>query len=446
MFSGYLGKTFYFPTNEERTISWIFSFPMVLLKIISNEVGTVEVIHHLLEINTTYLITPTVINTIAITPSGMKADSIGIGNKGIMIISTVDVAIYAFKGDADQHEVNVMQLMPVISSAKVFLVQSYETESSRKSHFIIIATEDSTDVNITLKTTSPGNMTYRNITFKDGDVVNITLNQLQTFHAYLSANDLSGSLIESNKPIAVFSGAECVKIPKSAGSCSYIYSQMTPVSQWGYEYIVPPIYPGQFHVRIFALHNDTQISVKAKFDLDSIITLNRGEFWETNLNGSQAQPLVISSDTAISVVLYGASIGSSDGYKSNPFMLVVPDINQYSTFASAFPTLRYRYSHRTDYTFENYAAIVLLEASFNQLQYNGLMPEVLKNYSVLNKYTVVITPLANVTTHTISTAKMSTPVPMAVFVYGMAVHQTYGFVAGFKFNSAGNKTMLAKCK
>ena len=393
-----------------------------------------------------YLLTPAVINTISITVSVIKPDYIGIDSKGIQIISTVDVAIYAIEENANRMEINVMQLMPVISSANIFLVQSYETEGSHKSHLIVIATEESTDVNITLKTASPGIMTYSNRTFKDGDVVNITLNQMQTFHAYLSANDLSGSLIESNKPIAVFSRAECVWIPKYVGSCSNIYSQMIPVSQWGFEYIVPSIYPGRCHVRVFALHNDTQISVNAKFDLDSNITLNQGEFWETYLNGSQAQPLVISSDTAISVVLYGASIGSSDGYKSNPFMLVVPDIHQYSTFASTFPTLLHSYENRylwtLDRRFENYAAIVLLEGSFNQLQYNGLMPEVLKNYSVLNKYTVVITPLMNVTTHTISTAKMSTPVPMAVFVYGMAKDEAYGFVAGFKFNSAGNKTML----
>ena len=402
----------------------------VQLKIVSNEAGTVRVIMPALQNNKTYLLTPKVTN-IAITGSELIADAIGIDNKGIQIISTVEVAIYVIEGYAFAGSGTVTSLMPVIDSANVFVVQSYETHwNSRKSHFVIIATEDLTDVDIKLKTASPGNVTYNNMIFKDGDIISITLNRLQTFYVYIFANDLSGTLIESNKPIAVFSGADCVDIPQHvAGGCNIIESQMIPVSQWGSMYIVPTIYPGQCHVRVFAFRNATNISVSTKFDSGSNISLNQGEFWEATLYGSQAQPLVISSDAEISAVLYGVSAGYSDEQKSNPFMLVVPNIQQYSTFPTTFPTLVYGDSVTNDRPFENYAAIILLEDSFNQLQYNGNAPDVLQNYSLPNKYTAVIIPLQNVTTHTISTVSMSTP--MVVFVYGLVKFESYGFVAGY---------------
>ena len=412
----------------------------IKMKIITNEAGTVQVI---MPNRKTYTFSLTSkVTEVSVPASLVRVLAIGIGNKGIEIKSTVDVAIYVVELDTVAYHGTVMPLVPVINSAKVFVVQSYETNYySPKSHFVIIATEYSTDVNITLKTLSPGNVTYKNMIFKDGDIVRISLNRLQTFYAYLRTNDLSGSLIESNKPIAVFSGADTVGIPKDIAYGNIIESQMIPVSQWGFVYVVPTIYPGQCHVRVFAFHNATHISVNAKFDLDRNITLNQGEFWETTLYGSQAQPLFISSDTAISVVLYGSTIGFLDNDRSNPFMLVVPDIYQYSTLATTFSTMLY--SDPDDLLnkkpFENYAAIVLLDTSYNQLQYNGKAPEILRSYSVLNDYTVVITPLNNVTTHTISTVKTSTSIPMAVFVYGMASREAYGFVAGFHSTNAGNK-------
>ena len=411
------------------------------LKIISNEAGTVQVVMPTIKINMTYVLTPKQTD-ISITNPGLRAESIGIDNKGIQIISNVDVAVYVIGGDTLEGRANVMSVIPVTDSAKVFVAQSYESYQNdwnvRKSHFIIVATEDLTNVNITLKTASPGNVTYSNMIFKDGDIIRITINRLQTFYAFLFENDLSGSVIKSNKPIVVFSGCDCVLIPKFSLNCDVIESQMTPVSQWGNKYIVPTVYPGRCHIRVYAFHNATHVSVNATFDL----TLNQGEFWETTLYGSQAQPFIISGDTVVSVVLYGASYtdGKLGGNTTNPFMLVVPDTNQYSTSASMFPTLLYPDDLlRHLRSFDNYAAIIVLNASFSQLQYNGMALDILQNYSLPNEYTIVIIKLKNVTTHTISKVNTSAPLPLAVFVYGISWYESYGFVAGLKLNYTGKK-------
>ena len=434
-----MGKTFYLASMP--TFLGRHDLKPVLLKIISNEAGTVKIFMPTLEINMTYFLTPKVTD-VFINVCGMRADVIGIDNKGIQIISTVEVAVYAIEGATHGGYGKFMPVIPVVSSAKVFVLESYESAGIKvRSQFVVVATEDSTQVNITLQTASPGSVTYNNVTFKDGDIIKVKLNRLQTFYAYVIGNDLSGSLIKGNKPIAVFSGTDCVIIPTNLRAvCNIVESQMTPVSQWGYAYIVPSIFPSQCHVRLFAFHKNTHISVNAKFALGRNITLNQGEFWETSLNGSQAQPLIISSNTVVSVVLYGAFRRDAMHFKFNPFMLVVPDISQYSTLATTFSTLLYR--DITEYTdpFENYAAIVLLDASFNQIQYNGNAPEVLQNYSLLNNYTVVVIALKNVTAHTItSTVGMSTHIPLAVFVYGMAKAESYGFFAGYNSIYTGKK-------
>ena len=437
-FAGYLGRTFFLAPMPLYSVN---NDPYIL-KIVSNVAGSVQVVASGLEINMTYSLTPGITE---ISLGDLQVSASGVDNKGIQVTTTVDVTVYVIEGLYWGGYGKVMSLTPVFSSAKAFVVQGYKTDwDSRKSHFIVIATEDSTDVNITLRTAAAGNFTYRNIIYEDGDIINITLNWLQTFYVYFYANDLSGSVIESNKPVVVLSGADCVDIPKhGGGGCNIIESQMTPVSQWGNLYIVPPVYPAvRCHVRLFAFHNDSQISVTAKFDSGNI-TLNRGEFWETtHLCSSHGQPVVISSDKGISVVLYGASAGESDEHKSNPFMLVVPEIRQYSTSAATFHTLQYGDYSKNERPFENYAAIVSKKSFLPQLEYNGSAPDILRNYSVtdaLNEYIVVIIPLENATSHTISMVNTSTPIPMAVFVYGMARFESYGFVAGAKFIYAGNR-------
>lgn len=51
---------------------------------------------------------------------------------------------------------------------------------------------------------------------------------------------LSGSPIESNKPIGVFGGAECTFLPARVPWCDMLQQQIPAVDQWGTEYAVVP--------------------------------------------------------------------------------------------------------------------------------------------------------------------------------------------------------------
>jgi len=53
-------------------------------------------------------------------------------------------------------------------------------------------------------------------------------------------DELTGSPIESSKPIGVFGGARCTFIPKNVQACDMIQQQVPPLGQWGSEYALVP--------------------------------------------------------------------------------------------------------------------------------------------------------------------------------------------------------------
>ncbi|AKU99508.1 hypothetical protein AKJ09_06172 [Labilithrix luteola] len=55
--------------------------------------------------------------------------------------------------------------------------------------------------------------------------------------------ELTGSPIESNKPIGMFGGTECVYIPSGFAACDTLQQQIPPLSQWGSDYALVPFRP-----------------------------------------------------------------------------------------------------------------------------------------------------------------------------------------------------------
>src|SRR6185369_10475278 len=52
---------------------------------------------------------------------------------------------------------------------------------------------------------------------------------------------LAGSPIESNKPIGLFGGTQCTRIPINATDyCDTLDQQIPPLAQWGSEYALVP--------------------------------------------------------------------------------------------------------------------------------------------------------------------------------------------------------------
>ena len=342
-----------------------------------------------------------------------------------MLRSTVNVAVFVFEGSSGSGYGDAYALFPVGDNATSYVVQSYEPNQvdPYRSQFIIVSMENATNINIFLRI-KLGMITYESNHYSNGNVMNVTLNNLQTFHVY-HTHDMSGTIIQSSKPVMVFAGGDCVNIPIHYFACDTIASQLKPVQYWDTSYIIPPIYwNSNYYVRITAYYDNTTVIFPGSSNVS--VTLQQGDFKDINIQASV--PAVLTSNTAVSVVLLNTG---------NPFMLPVPGKSQFTTTPNVFPSFLYQSSGNEFYT--EYVAIIVRTPYTYELLYNGRSMVVLKEYAVpypFNQFIVLVAKLENVTTHTVS-VRNNISTPAGVFVYGQAGSEAYGFVAGININHTG---------
>lgn len=153
-------------------------------------------------------------------------------------------------------------------------------------------------------------------------------------------SDLGGSLIISNKPVAVISGNHCAYVPSQTAACDFLIEQETPMSAWGKKYLVSPI-SGRKNssiIRIFSKEPMTNIQIDGK-DFARINSFwgEEGEGWiEIRANKSGNFPSVISSSKSINVVQYNPG-QEDDSITSDPFQIALTPIEQFQ-YELAFTT------------------------------------------------------------------------------------------------------------
>ncbi len=130
-----------------------------------------------------------------------------------------------------------------------------------------------------------------------GKAFDITLNRGQSVYYTASAgNDLTGTLVQSSKPLAVFGGFQCSNVPSGVAYCDHLFSQIPPIQHWASEYIVPETARtgsvGNL-VRILAHTDGTQVTINGA----APITLNAGQIHEIgtahDLHISASQPVLV---------------------------------------------------------------------------------------------------------------------------------------------------------
>lgn len=163
-----------------------------------------------------------------------------------------------------------------------------------------------------------------NIQLKQGDV-------LQVMAMLDGKSDLTGTLIEADRPVGVFGGHECTQVPKGVEACDHLEEMIFPLETLAHEYLVVPtvqtpndqLEKGQV-VRVIATENNTTLVFKP--DQGVMTTLaNRGDFVEIPPSDTA---FLITSDKRILVVQYmvGQLGGFGDG---DPSMLLAINSQQW---------------------------------------------------------------------------------------------------------------------
>jgi hypothetical protein len=319
------------------------------------------------------------------------------------------------------------------------------TAGAEGGYFAVTATEDGTDVTITLSAsgnavsgdgiaaTGPGGTL--NVTLDAGDVV-------QVMGAASDLADLSGSLVQSNKPIEVFAGMQCADQPWGAFACDHLESSVLPAETLGTDYVVTV--PTSPHarlvghvVRLYGNVDGTTLTYSPSAPPGCPATLNAGEV--VQCSGTPSCPYVDSRGKKQngSCVTDSFEVKGTHSFSVSSFMMggSVVDAEDPLTTSMGDPSMspmvateqyrtRYVFLAPTDYT-ESFADIVVPHDATLTLDgapvYSSQVP-INSTWSVVR---VWLTDSGQDGAHVLTGSK-----PFGVQVIGYGAYTSYQYPAG----------------
>ena len=148
-------------------------------------------------------------------------------------------------------------------SYSYFAVSTERTGNQYQSMVHLVATRNGTSITITPTQELPS-LTEYECSGSTGEDCIITPNSWQTL-ILRSRSDLTGTKINSEFPLQVFSGHECAYIPSELTSinCKLVFEQLPPVVTWGKSFLVGPLLghnTGEWY-KIVAANANTNVDV-----------------------------------------------------------------------------------------------------------------------------------------------------------------------------------------
>lgn len=171
---------------------------------------------------------------------------------------------YSYSNDASL-------LLPTNVATGDYGVVGWPSFGATPGFFTVTATEDNTNVTVFPAGQTQGVPDAGPAVMVRGDSYTYALNQgdvLEMFSALgdvkkpVYASDLSGSIIQADKPIMTFAGHGCTFIPENKKACDHLESSMFPVEVLGTQFIATlPHTPHNEHVwvRIMGLYDSTLV-------------------------------------------------------------------------------------------------------------------------------------------------------------------------------------------
>jgi RHS repeat-associated protein len=374
-------------------------------------------------LNLPFTVTPGQIATVNLPQSVQVLSSDTIETKGIHVTAQNPVAVYGlnFVPFATDGYLG----LPTRTLGTSYIIASYRNDvetaggQALGTEFGITATQDNTNITI-VPTASSGN---RQATLPYA----IQLNQGQTYQLSNHANytelnapsgppvDMTGSVVTSDKPVAVFAGHDCEVIPDNSSFCNSIVEELPPTNLWGQNFVTMPLATERNGdvFRFVAQTDGTHVQVNHQ----AVAILGRGQFFEQVING----PAEISADNPILVVQYAQSQGASGNNDlDDPSMIIVPPFEQFGG--------SYTINNPTSGWFpDNFINVI---APTSAAQSGGIL---------LDGTPLAATAFQPIGTSPFSGAQVDVAagahtltggLPFGVWVYGFKVQDAYGYTGG----------------
>jgi hypothetical protein len=308
--------------------------------------------------------------------------------------------------------------------------------ASTPSQFAIVAVEDNTQ--ITIEPKAPLRQSGLNppvITLQKGQVY-----LAQALMSTLSRrNDLTGTSISANKPVAVFAGHQRARIPTEASaelnSRDCLVEQMVSTANFGKSaFLTPYPLPGDASpigwdvFRVLAALDSTEIFV----DSQRVAILNQGQYYTGVLNRAAA----VTSSKPFMVAQYKktSSTQNTGLANSDPFMMIIPPFEQFLASyrfisAQAIQLNGDRFSSLTKVYNYQYVNVVVPEKALNTVVLDGSLVSASSFQRISNTSFFYATLPISDGVHSIRADE-----PIGIYVYGYGPANSYGYVGGMSFS------------
>jgi hypothetical protein len=221
--------------------------------------------------------------------------------------------------------------------------------------------------------------------------------------------DLTGTLIQADNAIAVFSGHNCAYVPFGVAACNHLVEQLLPTSSWGHTYYVGMLAQrSAASVRVIAHDSDTRIMVNG----EEVAVLGKGEYYTDN---RQKEHLLITADKPVAVAQYNQGFKNGDSI-GDPMMMMIRSVETFQKEYRFVPPVRGNWQH--------FVNVVVLENALSSLQLNGKRIDVsLFNRCGREGYMIGQVPVSGETAHVLTCDE---PFGISCYGYDKLNYDAYG--------------------
>lgn len=245
-------------------------------------------------------------------------------HKGILVETSETVSLFAMSFDGYSSDSSL--ILPVERLGRRYIVGSsapYSPDiSDYNSQVAFVAAEDNTVVTVTFNIADGRVLVFNNKKYQTGHKMEFDMKQMEDFQ--ISHNrDLTGTVIESSKPIAVFAGNKCNKL-KRFGYCSHLVEQLPPTSNLDKTFIVAP--------SLRKTGGMVRVVANSKTNLQVIVngttkraTVEKTRHYDVAVNDNSVT--VIKSNAGVLVLSFAVRLGRRTA--GDPYMTLIPGLEQY---------------------------------------------------------------------------------------------------------------------
>lgn len=341
------------------------------------------------------------ITTVSLPPGAQLTSADGVQSRGIHVEANGEISVYGL--NRIQYTTDAYLGLPTDILGSEYMVMSHPGVPGYGSELAVVAPHADTTVTITpsIATGSRQAGVPFTVSLAAGDAYQLRATGSQ---------DLSGTSITANKPIAAFGAARCVNVPVGYSACDHLVEQLTPPNTWGTKFAAMPLATRTRGdtFRFLAASDGTEVLVNG----EHVATLSRGQVHQRVLEG----PSHVLASKPILVAQF--SNGQSfDGHVGDPFMMLIPPYEQFlSRYTIATPASGFA---------GHYVNVVAPASAVGQVEVDGNAVPASEFVAIGDSgFSGAQVPIAT-GSHT-----LTGPTQIGAFVYGFGSYDSYGYPAG----------------